>query len=92
MLSRLQFRYEFLVEGEKANLALINDHFSPTSGLFSILGYLGVKFFRFRGLIYRIVAFSSSTIIELMAEKRKIGNFAKMRFCKKWLRVKNQRR
>ena len=43
------------LEGEKANFAFINDHFSPTFGPGSAMGYLEPKLLRLIQLFCRIV-------------------------------------
>ena len=42
------------IEAVRANLAMINDDFLPTSRLFSAMRYLEPKLLRFQGLIWRI--------------------------------------
>ena len=45
------------LEGGQANSVFINDHFSPTSHLFSAMRYLEPKLLRFQGLIWHINQF-----------------------------------
>ena len=47
------------------------------------MGHLEPKLLRFQGLIWRIIHFCTSNIIEVIAQNVKNCNFRKMEICKK---------
>ena len=50
-------KFTILQKRTYQNLQQLPDHFSPTSGLYSTLGYLGAQLLRFWRLIFRILGF-----------------------------------
>ena len=50
------------------------------------MGHLEPKLLRFQGLIWRIIHFCISNIIEVIAQNVKNCNFRKMKICKKKFR------